>query len=222
MKRIATFVLFAVLASACGGSLVHQRPKDEATNQVVTNMWTDEIKRVAQDGDWILTRSYSLVGDVITLTTAGESVSHSSVYDAERGMIIEAIRPHVRAVPLEDLLDRNRYAIVVRPYGLNAEQRRESLVRARSKVGAEFDVGGLFGFDDESRFYCSELVFWAARMGEQHDKTLVITPAELMEMGEVIYFSGSRDDGQVQSAAHARRKLMRDRYSTTKTVSTSG
>jgi uncharacterized protein YycO len=214
MKHFATFVLIAAFAGACGGSVVHKRPKSEATNRAVTEMWSDEIKRVAQDGDWILTRSYSLVGDVITLTTAGESVSHSSMYDAERGMIIEAVRPAVRAVPLEDLLDRNRYAIVVRPSGTTAEERREALVRARGQVGTKFDLSGLVGLDNSARFYCSELVFWAAKMDQQHDKTLVITPAELMEMGEVVYFSGSRDDEQVQSAAYARRDLMRDRART--------
>lgn len=211
MKHIAPFVLIAAFATACGGSVVHKRPKNEATNRAVTEMWSEEIQRVAQDGDWILTRSYSLVGDVITLTTAGESVSHGSIYDAERGMIIEAVRPTVHAVPLDDLLDRNRYAIVVRPSGLSAEQRRQSLVRARGQIGTKFDVGGLVGLDNASRFYCSELLFWAAGMDEQFDKTLVITPAELMDMGEVIYFSGSRDDGQIQSAAYARRKLERDR-----------
>jgi uncharacterized protein YycO len=169
-------------------------------------MWAQDIKRVAQSGDWILTRSYSLVGDAITVASIGEEISHAVLYDAERGTIIEAIKPTVREVPLENLLERNRLAIVVRPSRLSEAERRASVDRARSKVGARFDFGGLVGVQSDARFYCSELVFWASDLTTHGvRKPLVITPAALASHGEVVYSSGHRDDPQIQDVAMASR-----------------
>jgi len=194
-----------LLSAACGaGSVVVEKPKSEEVNRAVTNLWADDVRRVAQTGDWILTRSYSLTGDAIAFTTPGESLSHASVYDAESETVIEAISGGVREVPLDHLLHRNRYAIVVRPYDRSEAQRRHSVVRARSTIGADFDYLGLFGFSSETSYYCSELVLWAAGFPE---RATVITPSSLMNYGETIYFSGTRDDAQMQSAAFAREKL---------------
>lgn len=200
-------LLAASSLSGCGaGSLVHQRPTSAESNREVTQMWLRDIKRTARTGDWILTRSYSLNGDLIVAGSGGESISHSSIYDARTGTIIEAVRPSIREVPLEALLDRNRVAIVVRPTGLSESERIASVERARTKVGTEFDTAGLFGFGDDSRFYCSELLYWASRI--DGDKPFVITPASLMEYGELIYYSGSRDTSQIQNVAHSQRERL--------------
>ena len=177
-----------------------KKPTNAVDNSRVSAMWARDIRRVARSGDWILTRSYSAVGDLVTASTAGEDVSHAALYDAESGTVIEAITPRVREVPLEHLLDRNRYAIVVRPSGLTAQDRAESVARARSAVGSEFDYLGMFGIDSEEKYYCSELVVWA---GQVDERPLVVAPSDLVDMGEVIYFSGVRDDAAMQKAAHA-------------------
>jgi hypothetical protein len=182
----------ALLPGCAAGSLVIDKPADEAGNQAVTALWAREIRRSAQTGDWILSRSYSMTGDLISAATLGESVSHASIYDAERGTIIEALNPVVREVPLEHLLARNHMVILVRPTGLTQEQRLASVARARSQVGAPFDFTGMVGAGSDDRFYCSELVLWASQLGGSAGA--VVTPAELVQHGEVVYLSGARSD----------------------------
>jgi len=182
----------ALLPGCAAGSLVIEKPADNATNQVVTAMWARDVRRTAQTGDWILSRSYSMTGDLISAATSGESLSHASIYDAERGTIIEALMPAVREVPLENLLARNHLVIVVRPTGLTQEQRLASVERARSQVGAKFDIGGMVGAGAADRFYCSELVLWAS--GLDGTAGAVVTPSELVQHGEVVYYSGQRSD----------------------------
>lgn len=207
--RTSLSLLALLLATACtSGSLVVDKPTDLTVNREVDAMWIRDIRRVARSGDWILSRSYSMTGDMVTATTIGESLSHASIYDAERGTIIEAINPVVREVPLESLVARNRYLVVVRPSGLTERQQLASVARARAQVGAAFDYGGLFGFDDPAEFYCSELVAWAANV--RHGE-VVVSPANLFDLGEAIYFSGARDDQATQRAAAASRELVAER-----------
>ena len=207
MKQSISVVIIALVAgsAACGArSVVAKRPTSKRVNADVTNMWAAEIQRVAQDGDWILLRSYAFVGDGIAAVTRGEDVSHSAVYDAKRGTIIEGVSPIVREVPLRKVLHTSRLAIVVRP-NLSAKERKKALVRARSTVGAKYDWGGLVGLDDPDKFYCSELLFWAGRFEEKgHARPLVVSPAALINLGEVLYYSGPRDDDRIQHVARTR------------------
>jgi hypothetical protein len=188
---LAALLLLAPVACASGSLVVH-RPADRATNQAVTALWAGDVRRTAQTGDWILTRSYSKTADFIAGVTSGESLSHASIYDAERGTIIEALQPVVREVPLENLLARNHVVIVVRPAGLSQEQRLASVARARSVVGAGFDFTGMIGAGSDDRFYCSELVLWASEL--EGTAGSVVTPSELVHHGEVVYYSGERSD----------------------------
>lgn len=206
MLRRALLTLALALAtlgtSACANSVLVKRPKDPVIDQALTSMWTEELRRVAQDGDWFLVRSYAGVGDAIVVLTGGEEITHAAMYDGKTGTVIEAITPVIREISLESLVARNRYIILVRGRGTPAEKRL-AVERARSTLGTGFDLRGMFGVADRSdRFYCSELVYWASDLGK-HDKKshFIITPASLMNHGEVVYFSGRRDDAQLQRAA---------------------
>jgi hypothetical protein len=208
MKRLALIALALVIAaSGCAEpkSVLVKRPESPTVDSAVTAMWSHEIHNVAQDGDWILTRSYYLIADGISKTTGGLDLSHASIYDAKRDTVIEAVGSGVREIPLQDLVQRNHYVVVVRPAAMTEQQRARSLERARNRIGTEFDKAGLFGFDNSNKLYCSELVWWAAqgelRYGEHHR---VITPSELMDYGKVVYWSGKRDDQQVMDIAMAR------------------
>ncbi len=207
MKRLALIaVALVVAATGCHEpkSVLVKRPESKDVDVAVTAMWSHEIHNVAQDGDWILTRSYYMIADAISKTTSGVDLSHASIYDAKRDTIIEAVGGGVREIKLADLVQRNHYVIVLRPSGMTPEQRRRSVERARSRIGTEFDKAGLFGFDNPDKLYCSELVWWAAqgelRYGDHHR---VIAPVELMQYGEVVYFSGQRTDQQVMELAMA-------------------
>lgn len=185
-------------------SIQVHRPVNPVVDRTITQMWTDEVRAVARDGDWILSRSYYFIGDVVSTFTSGEDLSHASIYSATSGTVIEAVSSGVREVSLEQLMERNHHVIVVRPNRLTASERSLSVQRARGQVGGAFDVGGMFGFDDPNTFYCSELVYWAARVPMHFaDHQAVITPGDLMAFGQVVYWSGRRDDSQVQRAAAA-------------------
>jgi hypothetical protein len=191
------------LLSACSARsrLIH-RPDDARVDAAITAMWTAEIRRTARTGDWLLSRAYYLVSDLIVLGTRGEALSHGSIYDASRDTVIESIGSGVREIPLAQFVARNHLVLVVRPSNMTAADGRAAVARARTRVGAPFDMAGMFGFDDPDRFYCSELVYWAsqtaARTGS-HER--VVTPSDLMKYGEVIYWSGERDDAGVGEIA---------------------
>jgi hypothetical protein len=171
-------------------------------------MWADEIRAIAEPGDWILARSYSLTGDLIVLGSRGESFSHVALYDAERDEMIEAVSPGVRTITLERPLHRNRYAVIVRPRGLTAAERRASVRRARAALGVGFDYTGLFGLDDPGRLYCSELVVWAAGV---RARDRIIAPSSLVDYGVVVYVSGARESAQIQALALAHRERTQPR-----------
>ncbi len=185
--------------------MVVHRPADQTADLAVTQLWAKEIHGIARDGDWLLTRSYYVMGDVIATATIGEDLSHASIYDATHDTVIESVGSGVREIPLAELVSRNHYVIVVRPTGMTAADEAEAVNRARSKLGAPFDISGMFGIDTPEKFYCSELVYWAsqteARSG-RHER--IITPPDLMKYGEVIYWSGKRTDPQVIEIATAR------------------
>ena len=203
MKRIA---LLLVVAAGCSRpSVLVQRPADTQVDAAVTAMWTDEIGKVGRDGDWILSRAYYLTSGMITVGTGGEDLSHASMYDAEKGTVIEAVSAGIREIPLAEFIERNHYVVLVRPANMSAGDQREALDRARGKLGEKFDVGGMFGIDHQDRFYCSELVYWASQTESRSGtREIVVTPSDLMKYGEVIYWSGKRDDPQVMAIASER------------------
>lgn len=202
----AVTALSALSGCAAKSPLIH-RPEDTGVDTAITAMWAAEIRRTARDGDWLLTRAYYATSDLIVLGTSGESLSHGSMFDASRDTVIEAVGSGVREIPLEQFISRNHLVLVVRPSNMTAADGRAAVARARTKLGLPFDGTGMFGFDDPDRFYCTELVYWAsqtaARTGS-HER--VVTPADLMKYGEVIYWSGKRDDAQLGEIALERRR----------------
>lgn len=204
----------AIVLSLLSTALVHtgclspsrivKRPDSAATDRAINTLWAQEIANVAQNGDWLLSRSYYLLGDVITTFTSGEAFSHAAVYDADRQMVIEAVSTGVREVSLEVFLSRNHYVAVVRPANMTAYQREFALGRARTQVGKHFDTFGMFGIDDPQTFYCSELATWAAQTEARAGKApFVVTPADLIKYGNLVYWSGSRTNHQTMAQARA-------------------
>lgn len=211
MNRRLSVALLATLAvvsiAGCStGSFVHKRPQNPTADAAVTTMWANDIRRIAKDGDWLLTRGYYATSDLITLAL-GNDISHASIYDAKSRTIIEAVSSGVRELSVEELLQRNHHVIVVRPSGMTDAQRRRSVERARSRLGHPFDHAGMFGFDSKHEVYCSELAWWAwqgrLRTGDDHT---IITPTKLLDYGEVVYWSGHRTDPQILDIAVAQQR----------------
>lgn len=203
--RLLAVAALMMLTTACDPkSALVKRPENRTVDTAVSQLWTDEIAQQAQSGDWILSRSYYLVGDAIAVLTRGEDFSHAAMYDAERNTVIESVGSGVREISLTEFLARNHYVAVVRPAGMSPAQRAVSVTRAREQLGKPFDDAGMLGFDNPEAFYCSELVAWASQINsrtptEQHER--IITPAGLMKYGSVIYWSGSRTNEQTMTLA---------------------
>jgi len=88
---------------------------------------------------------------------------------------------------------------------MTAVEQTDSVERARTKLGLPFDYAGGIGFDDPDKWYCSELVWWAAQTETRSGvHETIITPSNLMQYGEVIYWSGKRDEPQVMELATER------------------
>lgn len=219
MRPALACLVISAFTAGCGvtdmKSVMVHRPENQTADTAVSGLWASEIRRTARDGDWFLSRSYYIAGDVISITTTGESLSHASMFDATRDMVIESVGSGVREVPLATFVNRNHYIIVVRPANMSAADQAHALARAKTKIGLPFDYRGMFGFDNPDAWYCSELVYWAsqteARSGTHET---VVTPSDLMKYGEVIYWSGKRDDQALQQiaterAADQRRTAMR-------------
>jgi uncharacterized protein YycO len=165
-------------------------------------LWSRDIIAQGESGDWILSRSYYLAGDAITLLTRGEKFSHAAMYDAKHHSVVEAVGSGVRELPLQVFLQRNHYVALVRPSGMTASERQESLVRARAQVGKPFDDAGMIGIDNADAFYCSELVAWASNVTTRFPQARgVITPADLMKYSNVVYWSGTRSNEQTMEMA---------------------
>jgi hypothetical protein len=200
MKLVVAVLL--LVAGCSQGSLFIKPNKDPQVNTAVTAMWAKDLKAHGRNGDWLLTRAYYATSDMIAKAAPGEDLSHASMYDADRGMVIEAVASGVREIPIKEFLGRNHFVIVVRPSNMTTAEGNAALARAKSKIGVPFDKTGMFGFDNPERFYCSELVYWAseteARSG-QHER--IVTPANLMKYGEVVYWSGKRTDPQIVQLA---------------------
>ncbi len=219
MNRLSLLLAVAVcslVGCAEPKSVLLKRPQNPETDAAVTQLWAGDIKRVAQDGDWVLSRGYYMTSDAISTVVGGEDISHASIYDGKRGTIIEAVGSGVREIPVEKLLERNAHIIIVRPSGMTEVQRTRSVERARSRVGQPFDNLGMIGFGSEDKVYCSELVWWASQVEQRtgaHER--VITPQELMEYGPVVYWSGERDNPQVMELAieHDRARIATRRVS---------
>jgi hypothetical protein len=209
-RRSLLIVVLAVVGTLGGcqpyhGSLYAKRPADADLDLEISRWWAEEIRRVAKDGDWLLARSYVPVGDAIVTFTTGEEYSHAASIDVTHDTVIESTTPSVQEVPLETFVHRYRYVTVVRNHRLTELERRATLDLMRNEIGAEFDIWGMIGFDDPDKWYCSELVWWANGMDYLYGRPAMIVPNELQRYGEVVYFSGRRDDKQIQSIAAARR-----------------
>ncbi len=205
MNLLRALAAVALVLTAChSNSVMVERPHNSTVvDHAISDRWAHEIQGNARDGDWILTRSYAFMADGIVVATgagAETPMSHASIYSAEHGTVIEAIGGGVREIPLAELMQRNHYAVVVRPAGMSEAAQHAAVVRARAQVGKPYDVGGIFGLDTADKFYCSELVWWASDGDARYGGETVITPTEMLAHGEVVYWSGPRDDAQLTAA----------------------
>lgn len=199
-------LLLPVLSIGCGlPSIYAKKPAPSFDDDVVIDTWVEDIRSQSESGDWLLTRNYAFVGDLIATVGFGESLSHAAIYDKERDLVIEATSPKVQAVPLERFVRRYRRVLVARPSWMDKLEKKAALYRARMLVGEDYDWGGLLGLDDSKKYYCTEFVIDVANKRGAIDKPVWVTPAALLGVSDVVYDSGVREE-------MATRRLARDRW----------
>jgi len=196
--RTSLFVAAALaavsLTTACNHSAVVKRPTDAKLDAAYTTMWVRDLHAHVQDGDIVLRRGYAVLSDIILLVTPGAPMSHAAIYDAATDHFIDAVSSGVREVTAEQFLGASHRWMIVRP-NLPAAERHAAVARARASLGTGFDFSGFVGLDNADRFYCSELVAWALGVRDTvYADDILVTPAELEEVGPTIYASADRGD----------------------------
>jgi hypothetical protein len=185
----------ALQPAACSRSLSIARPTDPAVDEAYSQAWIAEVVDHAEDGDLVLRRGYALLSDVIVALTPGDAISHAAIYDAETQTVIEAVDPAVREQPVANYIRGAHRIVVLRPSGLSPAERRAAVLRARGAIGTGFDHRGFIGWDDESRFYCSEFVVWAISARERGlPVDALVIPGQLDRYGTVVLDTGPRDE----------------------------
>lgn len=112
--------------------------------------------------------------------------SHVAVYDEKREVVIESIlEKGVVVTPIKDFL--KRYDVAQFAYIHNAKN--GFLFRAYSLVGLNYDYGAMASvltrqkWDDDSEWYCSELVAFASGLFRE-DQISRITPQDIWMISE--------------------------------------
>lgn len=203
---IAALAFVGLACSSKTPSFLVAREPDPLLDRMITQLWADDIRERAQDGDWLLSRSYYFVADFLGTVVPGVPLSHAAVYDAERGSIVETVEVGTRELSLEEFLQRNHYAFLVRPKELTQTARRAGLYHARglsAGPGGAFDIVGMLGFDVTDEFYCSEIAYWSAGYGKRRSDHWIITPAGLLQRADLIYATGPRNREATRTRALA-------------------
>jgi hypothetical protein len=183
------FLLLMLLASAGCASLRPAGRQPGRAADLLTYKWRQEILNRAQDGDWLVIQGYDSTNRLVALAGNGE-FSHVGVLDATYGEVIEAVSPEVTIVPLQDFLKAADRVQLIRPIDADRAAGRRTLARARSQIGAPYDLLGTVGMPDPGEFYCSELAAWSAGIDVDADGVdKVLHPADMSKYGNVLFDS---------------------------------
>jgi hypothetical protein len=189
-RILAVFLLAAAVTGCAGLRPVFRQSGPSVDAQ--TRAWQKKILRKGQDGDWLIIRGYSSTGDLVA-AAGNTEFSHVGILDASHGEIIEAVSPEVCALSLQSFLEEADRVVLIRPTGATWVSGREALAKARSQIGAPYDLPGTMGLPEAGKFYCSELAAWSVGMEVDREGTSeILHPAAMLEFGVVLFDSASR------------------------------
>ncbi|MDR2340303.1 MAG: hypothetical protein LBF40_09275 [Deltaproteobacteria bacterium] len=150
------------------------------------------VMAVIEDGDWVVIRGVDKPANFIGSMT-NMPFSHSSIYDAEKDMVIESEAEGVHYSPLSKYIGKAQRVWIVKPVWATPENRHKAVERARTRLGKPYDFLGLIGLQLPWAYYCTELVVdaWRPFMGGKEDNPIprVISPGRLHHWGRVVYDS---------------------------------
>ena len=107
-----------------------------------------------------------LPGALLIRAVTWSDWSHVALIDGDDA--IEATWPAVRVAPLSDVIAAHSSHVIV---DLPCRSSTDAILAARSQVGKPYDLTALFGllmhrdWQEDDRWFCSELVAWAFDQG---------------------------------------------------------
>jgi len=191
---VKCFLLFnLMIITGCVAEPLVKRDAPDVHNLQTELIYSKVINHL-QHGDWIVIRGYHATDNLVAIAT-GIPLSHVGVYDKEHNAVIEAEGVGVHSTRLVDFIDKSYRVLVIRPRWSTPERSHIAVEKARDLVGKDYDFLGTIGFNNPSRYYCSELA--VDIYNEWHVSTekipLVIKPGELYLWGGIIYDSMPRN-----------------------------
>ena len=180
------------LGAGCAGAQALER-LEGPEYEVETGSWIRVVQSLGGDGMWLVTRGYHRGDDVIAVAT-NSPLSHASILDLSKGEVIEAIGKGVVVTELRMFLRETHRLLIIKPRGWTAQRGKEFLGRARGQVGKKYDYLGAVGVPLNTRWYCSELAAWSAKIRvDRHGPKHVLHPRHMHRYGKILFDTGQRD-----------------------------
>jgi len=108
--------------------------------------------------------------------------------------VIEAIGKGVVVTGLRKFLRESHRLLLIEPRGWTRERGKEFLARARGQLGKKYDYLGAVGLPVNTRWYCSELAAWSAKIRvDRHGPKHVLHPRQMHRYGKVLFDTRQRD-----------------------------
>jgi hypothetical protein len=177
---------------SCAGTQALKRkmgPQYEAETQ----SWLDLLDQSGRSGMWLVTRGYHTGDDIVAIAT-DSPLSHASILDFERSVVIEAVAEGVIETDLRQFLRETHRLVLIRPAQWTLDGGLTAVEKARNEIGKKYDYLGVVGLPKRDNWYCSELAAWSIgvsvhRKGPNH----VLHPRNMHLLGDVLFDTGPRD-----------------------------
>jgi len=187
-------LLIFLILFGCMAHTIRKKPTGEHHQKQNLALY-NQIKAIAQNGDWLVTRGYHVTDNLVANAT-GIPLSHTGIYDADSLIVIEAEEMGVHQTLLEDFIDKSHRILVMRPKWATTENHNLALDNAKKLVGKKYDFLGIIGFNFPDKYYCSELAIYMYKQwhNPQEKFPVVIKPGELYLYGKILYDSLPREE----------------------------
>lgn len=191
LPRITFMAVLVVAVAGC----VSMRPtirQPGSAADALTRSWRKEVLRHGRDGDWLVIRGYNSADHLVAIAGNAE-LSHVGILDATNADVIEAVSPYVCATSLQTFLEKADRVMLIRPANADRVSGRRAVEKARTQIGAPYDLLGTVGLPETGKFYCSELAAWSVGMDvDREGPDEVLHPAAMSQFGTVRFDSDSQ------------------------------
>ncbi len=190
---IATLLVGAMMFAGCGPRILVKPPAEPLWSKQ-TQAWYAELRKQAQNGDWLVIRGYKQ-GDHGVVAATNIPLSHVALLDLDQKLVIESNAKGVHKTPLRDFVHHAHRVLLIRPRWWTEKRGVEALQIGHSLVGKSYDWGGLIGVGSKDSYYCSELAVhvYHKHVTPQEHLPRVIEPGQMFLWGKVLWDSRPRN-----------------------------